>query len=273
MDNNKVIVTIAPLGNVPTKDLNPYTPITIDEIVETTYRCHEAGASIVHIHARDNDGNPTTDSLIFENIIDRIKSCCNIITQVSTGARGGSTLEERSAPLCVKPEMASLATGSSNFSNSINANSPDLIKGLSQIMIDFNIKPEIEVFDASMISNAEYLEKSGLLQRPLHFNLVMNVPGSIKGTPANLFHLYNLLPENSTFTVSGIGKSHSQMINTGLSLGGNVRVGIEDVIELKKGQPVSNLFLVERVVGIIKAMGKEVATPDEAREILSFHRA
>ena len=266
----KLIVTVAPTGNVPTKELNPYVPITPDEIAEDMYQCWKEGASVAHLHARGKDGLPTADATVFREIIEKLRAKCDIITQISTGARGAKSMEERAAPLDLKPEMASLATGSSNFPASVNANSPELIEYFSQKMLDNGIKPEIEAFDVAMISNAEFLAKRGLIKTPMQFNLVMNVPGSVKGTPKNLFHMVEILPKDSTFTVMGVGNAHVQMITLGMVLGGHVRVGLEDVLEYSKGVHASNVELVKRAVRIAQAYGREIATPDEARQILGL---
>ena len=137
-------------------------------------------------------------------------------------------------------------------------------------MLDNGIKPEIEAFDVAMISNAEFLAKRGLIKTPMQFNLVMNVPGSVKGTPKNLFHMVEILPKDSTFTVMGVGNAHVQMITLGMVLGGHVRVGLEDVLEYSKGVHASNVELVKRAVRIAQAYGREIATPDEARQILGL---
>lgn len=270
--NNKLIVTIAPTGNVPTKKDNPNVPITPDEIAESVYRCYQEGAAVAHIHARDKEGKPTADPEVFREIIEKIRAKCDIVIQISTGARGGTTMEERGAPIDLKPEMASLATGSSNFPNKVNSNPPELIEYLCKKMLENDVKPEIECFDLAMITNAEYLAKKGLLKTPMHFNLVMNVPGSIKGTPKNLFHMIEMLPRGSTFTVMGVGKAHLQMTALGLILGGNVRVGLEDVLEYAPGVPATNEDLVKRIVRLARDYGREIATPDEAREILGLKK-
>jgi len=267
---DKLIVTVATTGNVPTKETNPYVPITPDEIAEDVYKCYKEGAALAHIHARGKDGQPTADPEVFKEIVEKVKAKCNIIIQISTGARGGKTMEERAAPLDLRPEMASLATGSSNFPASVNANPPELIEYFAKKMLENGIKPEIEAFDVAMITNAEFLAKRGLIKTPMHFNLVMNVPGSIKGTPKNLLHMIEILPKDSTFTVMGVGNAHVQMITLGIALGGNVRVGLEDVLEYSTGTPASNVELVKRAVRIAKEYGREIATPDEARQILGL---
>ncbi|SES83051.1 3-keto-5-aminohexanoate cleavage enzyme [Natronincola peptidivorans] len=268
----KLIITIAPTGNVPTKELNPNTPITADEIVETVKKCRELGASIAHLHVRDEAGQPTSDRGLFKEVVDKIhEEKMDVITQLSTGARGGgNTPEWRSQMLDLNIEMASLATGSSNFPNAVNANAPELIQHLINTMKENGVKPEIEAFDMGMIDNARYLMKKGILEGPLHFNLVMNVPGSIAGTPRNLIHMVESLPPDSTWSVTAIGKAHVPLLTMAIAMGGHVRTGLEDILEIRKGVPASNEMLMERVVGIAKAVGREIATPEEARKILSL---
>ena len=267
---NKVIITVAPTGNVPTKQLNPNTPITPDEIAEDIYQCYQEGAAIAHIHARDENGEPTGNIEIFREIMQRVKQKCDIIIQLSTGARGGKTYEERGACLDLKPEMASLATGSSNFTTQVNSNPSDFIQYLAKKMLANNIKPEIEAFDVAMISNAEFLMEKGLLKKPVQFNLVMGVPGSITATPKNLFHMIELLPKETTWSVLGVGKDHLQIIGLGIVLGGNIRVGLEDVLEMSEGTPASNVELVKRAVNLAKAYGRIPATPNDARKMLGI---
>ena len=268
----KLIITVALTGNVPTKEMNENTPVTVDEIVEDIIKCREAGASVAHIHVRDENEDPTCDRELFKEILDKLKERqCDIITQVSTGARGGgNTVEWRGQMLDLNAEMASLSTGSSNFASQVNANSFELIRELADRMYSNNIKPEIEAFDLGMIDNTHYLLKEGVLKEPLQFNLVMNVRGSVIGTPRNLLHMVESLPKGSTFTVSGIGPSQLPMTTMSILLGGHVRTGLEDTILYDKGIKASNVMLVERVVRIAKELGREIATPDEARRIMGM---
>ena len=268
----KLIITVALTGNVPTKDMNKNVPVSIEEMVRDAKECEDLGASVAHIHARDEDGKPTARRDRFQAIVDGMNAAgLTMIKQLSTGARAGeNTIAWRGQMLDLPVEMASLTTGSANFPNMVNANSPDLVEALAEKMKEHRIKPELEVFDAAMINNALYLHKKGLVEAPLHFNFVMNVGGSLPGTPKNLVFLYDNLPPGATWTVSGIGRSQVQMITMGMVMGGHVRTGMEDVLEYEKGIPATNPMLVERIVRIAKAVGREIATPDEAREILGL---
>lgn len=268
----KLIITCALTGNVPTKELNPHTPVTPKEIAEDIQSCCQVGMSIAHIHARDQHQQPSHRREIYKAILDEIKAKhINVITQFSTGARGGvNSADSRGQMLDLDCEMGSLATGSSNFPNAVNANAPDLIEALSKKMYDHNIKPEIEAFDVGMISNAKRLLKKGILKGPLHFNMVMNVSGSIEGTPRNLMFMVESLPEGSTWSVCGIGKAQIPMIAMGILLGGHVRTGLEDTMFYDKGTLATNRMLVERVVRMAEQFGREIATPDDARKILGI---
>ncbi len=269
---DKLIITIAPTGNVPTRALTPHAAVTPEKIMEDLKACQAAGASVAHIHARTEEEIPTSERKYFE-VLDRLydEAGLTMIKQFSTGARGGGVddPEYRGQMIDLKPEMASLATGSSNFANMVNANSPQLVRELALKMKAKGVKPELEIFDAAMISQATFLHKKGILEGPLHFNLVLNVPGSLPGTPRNLMFLIDNLPEGSTFSVTGVGKSHLQLLTMVIALGGHVRTGLEDVIELE-GRQVSNLELVERIAGIARAYGRPLATPEEARALLSL---
>jgi 3-keto-5-aminohexanoate cleavage enzyme len=269
---DKLIITLAATGNVPTRAINSYAPLTPDEIVRDVKECVELGISVAHIHARDNELNPTCDREVYKTILEKLDAeNVNVIRQLSTGARGGGQDKEyRGQMLDLNAEMASLATGSSNFAKSINGNSFELIEYLANKMNDNNIKYEIEAFDLSMISNAEYLKKKGVLKGNLQFNLVMNVPGSIQGTPKNLLTMVESLPKGSTWTVSGIGSAQVPLLTMAIAMGGNVRTGIEDVIYYEKDVLATNKMLVERVVKIANAVGRKIATVDEAKKILGI---
>lgn len=264
----KLIITIAPTGNVPTKAMTPHVPVTPAEIADDIIACYEKGASVAHIHARDEQENPTCDRNYFAETVRLLDAAgCPIIKQISTGARGGKSGEARAEALALKPESASLATGSSNFPSSINANDPQLIEYMAQVMLDKNIKPEIEIFDAAMINNAVNLQQAGLLKGPLLFNLVLGVRGSLPATAKNLFFLVESLPPDSLWSVSVIGPQHVNLSVIAMALGGHVRVGIEDNVYYVKGVLATNTALVERMANIAKSMGRELATPQDVLRI------
>ena len=267
----KLIITVAPTGSLPTKKKNPHVPITPDEIIQTGILCEKAGASIIHVHARNPvDETASTDFQIFKEIFEGLKQETNLIIQISTGGRAGMEYEKRSERLLLKPEMASLTTGSVNFPSSVYTNSPDLISALAGDMKIHGIKPEIEIFDVSMIQNAMDLVNRDLVARQVHFDFVMGLKGAIPATIENLVHLKNSIPKESTWTVAGIGAAQLPMCIHAIAMGGHTRVGLEDCIYFQKGELASNEQLVNRIVQISTMMSREVATPNEARKILGL---
>lgn len=271
---SKVIITVAPTGNVPTREMNPYLPVTPEEIAQQIYDCWQEGASVAHIHARDAQGQPTSDIHVYRSILEALKEKkdCNIITQLSTGGRAGNSGQERGQMLPLGAEMASLATGSSNFPAKANLNDPATVAYLAGEMKKYGTKPEIEVFDTAMLDSAVALVKKGVIAAPLQINLVLGVPGSQPATFKQLFFLYEQLPAGCTWTVSAIGRNHVELSTMALALGGSVRVGLEDNIYFTKGVPATNAAQVRRIKNIAQAMGREIATPDEAREILGLRK-
>ena len=264
----KLIITIAPTGNVPTKEMTPHVPVTPAEIATDIITCHQAGAAVAHIHARDAEGKPTHEHAYFAQIVQYLNdNRCPVVQQISTGARGGKGAEARSEALALNPASASLSTGSSNFPTAVNANDPALINHLATVMKERHIKPELEIFDTAMIANAIALKKSGLLQGPLLFNLVLGVKGSLPATPKNLFFLIDSLPPDAVWSVSVIGPQHVPLSVVAMALGGHVRVGIEDNIYYEKGVLATNAALVKRIALIAQAMGRELATPEDVRRI------
>jgi 3-keto-5-aminohexanoate cleavage enzyme len=270
--SDKVIITIAPTGNVPTKQMNPNVPITPSEIAAQIYECWKEGAAVAHIHARNKEGKPTSDVNVYREILAELDKYedCDIIRQLSTGGRAGNSYTERGQMICLAPEMASLATGSSNFPTKANLNDPETINYLAGEMKKYGTKPEVEVFDAAMLFNAIALADKGIIDWPLQINLVLGVPGSQPASVKTLMYLYEQLPKNSTWTISAIGRDHVMLSTMAMALGGSVRVGLEDNIYYSKGVLATNIGLVKRIKNIALAMGKEIATPAEAREILSL---
>lgn len=268
---DKLIITIAPTGNVPTREMTPYVPLTPGEIAGDIIECCSAGAAVAHIHARGTDQKPTHSAGVFREILELLDaSGCPVIRQLSTGGRHGRTLEERAENLRLGPEMASLCTGSTNFPNMAYVNSPDMVESLAGIMKELDIKPEIEVFDTAMINNALVMVQKGLVKEPLQFNFVLGIRGALPATPKNLLHLVESIPVGSTWTVSVIGPRHVPLSAIALAMGGHVRVGIEDNIYYSRGAPATNAQLVERIVRIAREVGREPASPAEARSLLGL---
>ena len=268
---DKLIITAALTGAEVTKELQPNLPVTPDEIAQAAYECYEAGACIVHVHARDAEGKPTQDFEVYKEIKEKIETKCNIIVQPSTGGAIWHTPDQRLQPLELKPEMSTLSCGTCNFGSDVFMNSEEYIEKFARRMKELGVKPEIEVFERGMIQNALSLLKKGLLDAPIHFDFVLGVPGACPGTPEDLLHMIRCIPEGSTWTVAGIGRAETPLAMMGIIIGGHVRVGFEDNIYYSKGiLAESNAQLVERVVRMAKELGREIATPDEARELLGI---
>ncbi len=270
----KLIITTALTGNVPTKKMNPNLPVTPEEIAQDVRRCADAGACVFHVHARDKDEKPSLDIGIFKDIVRQIKAVApEVIVQLSTGARAGKDWEDRAMPVRLLPEMGSFTTGSNNLPGIIYENSPQFIEFLAKVFQETCVKPEIEIFEPGMINNANFLVKKGYLKPPLHFDFVQGATGAMPGSIKNLLFLTESIPQGSTWTVAGIGKNEIPLATAAILMGGHVRVGLEDNLTLPDGSKASNLSLVETVVRIANEVGRPVASPDEARQILGLDKA
>jgi 3-keto-5-aminohexanoate cleavage enzyme len=244
------------------------TPI---EIAIAAEECARAGASIVHVHARNPDGSPTQDKETYRQIIQAIKARCDVIVQVSSGGAVGMTPQERLAPVTLVPEMATLSMGTVNFGGDVFMNHPADMEVFAKAMQQHGVKPELEIFDTGMLTTANRWLKKGLLTGPLHFDFVLGIPGGMAGTPEALMYLKSQLPEGATWTVAGIGAAQLPLGTLAILLGGHVRVGFEDNVYYRKGElAVSNAQLVARIARISTELGRAVATPDEARRLLGI---
>jgi len=269
----KLIITAAICGAEVLKEHNPAVPYTVEECVREAKSAYEAGASIIHLHVRFDDGTPTQDKNRFKLIMDAIhKECPDVIIQPSTGGAVGMTDDERLEPTELCPEMATLDCGTCNFGgDDVFTNTENTIKYFGDRMIERGIKPELEVFDKSMIEMALRLHKKGHIVKPMHFDFVMGVNGGIGGDIRDFVFLRGSIPSDATYTVAGVGRYEFPLAALAIIDGGNVRVGFEDNVYLSKGVLAkSNGELVAKVVRMAKELGREIANPTEARQILGL---
>lgn len=270
---DKLIITCAISGAEVTKEHNPSVPYTVDEMVEAAYGAYMAGASIIHLHARFDDGKPTQNKERYQEIHDAIKrKCPELIIQVSTGGAVGMSREERSDVLNIKPEMATLDCGTLNFGgDEIFVNTENDIIYFANKMSDLNVRYEMECFEKGHIDTTLRLLKKGIIKGHLHYSFVLGVNGGMTGEERDFIFLKESLPENATYSVAGIGRYEFSLAELSIKHGGHVRVGLEDNIYLEKGVLAkSNAELVEKVVNIAKKYNREIATPKEARTILGM---
>jgi 3-keto-5-aminohexanoate cleavage enzyme len=267
----KLIITAALTGAEVTREQQPALPITPEEIGAAAQACAAAGASIVHVHARNPDGSPTQDKSVYAQIIAAVRTRCDVIVQVSTGGAVGMTPQERLAPVTLLPEMATLSMGSVNFGGDVFLNHPADMEVFARTMREHGVKPEIEVFDSGMLTTANRWLKSGLLTGPLHFDFVLGIPGGMVGTPEALMYLRSQLPVGSTWTVAGMGAAQLPLATLAIVLGGHVRVGFEDNVYYRKGELASsNAQLVSRIARISAELDRPVASAAEARKLLGI---
>jgi uncharacterized protein (DUF849 family) len=273
-----VIITVAITGSVPRKENNPAVPITIAEQVESTQAAFEAGAALVHAHVRNDDQSTTSSPERFALLMEGLKKHCpGMIIQLSTGGRSGTGARERGGMLHLAPDMASLSTGTVNFPISIYENHPTLIRELAGKMLEHKVKPEIEVFDLSMLYSAIGFADEGLIPRPLHVQFVLGVKNAMPARREILefevAQLHKLEPD-ATWTAAGIGRHQIEVNHWALEMGGHCRTGLEDNIRFDKDRlAASNAELVERVTGICDLYGRRPATVSEARKMLGLWQA
>ncbi len=273
----KLIINAAITGMVPTREDNPHVPITPDEIAEDCFRCCQIGASIVHLHARDESGAPTYRSDVYREIIGKVRQACpDVIICASTSGRVFGRLEQRSAVLelegDLKPEMASLTLGSMNFPKQASVNDPAMIRALADIMRERGIVPELEIFDLGMIDYARYLIDRKVLREPFYFNQLLGSLGTLSATPFHLATLVQSLPAASTWAAAGIGRFQFFVNAMAITMGGHVRVGLEDHLYMdpRKEHLATNPALLERLVRLAHAAERDIATPPEARTMIGI---
>jgi len=269
----KAIITVAPTGEGPKKCDNPAVPTTPREIAEDVFEAYQAGAAIAHLHMRDDDENPSMSTEKFIETVHLIREKCDIILNLTTSGDVTAGDEIRTAHLKIlKPEMASFDAGSMNWMNeTLFINHPAFLEQLGHVMLENNIKPEIEIFDTGMVYNSLHYLKTGALKSPIHYQFVMGAPGGIPASIENLIYMTRMIPEGSTWSAFGIGRHHLPIMTAALALGGHVRIGFEDNIYYRKGQLAkSNAEMVARGVRIANELERGVATVEEARQILGL---
>lgn len=271
---DKLIISACICGAEVTKEQNPAVPYTKEECIREAKSAYDAGASLIHLHVRWDDGTPTQDKGRFQEIIDGIRAeCPDVIIQPSTGGAVGMTDLERlqSTEVTPTPEMATLDCGTCNFGgDEVFMNTNTTMTNFANILRERGIKPELEVFDKGMIDlTLKVLDRKGLLVHPLHWDFVLGV--QMNASVPDLVYMANSVPEGSTWTATGLGKNAWHIAAATISLGGHVRVGFEDNLYMEKGVLAkSNGEMVAKAVQIAKLLGRPIATPDEAREILSL---
>jgi len=272
-----VIITVAITGAVPKKKDNPAVPVTPAEQIESTHEAFEAGASLVHIHVRNPDESPGSDPDMYGRVQEGVRKYCpGMIVQFSTGGRGREQ-SKRGAMLYLKPDMASLATGSVNFPTAIYENPPDFVEGLAKTMLEYDIKPEVEVFDLAMLYNAANLVKKGLLKDPPHVQFVMGIQNAMPARRTIFDFLRAELKEvlpNATWVAAGTGRFQWEVNQWCMETGGHVRTGLEDNLKIAPDRlAASNAELVKKVVDACERFGRRPAKPAEARQILGLRAA
>ena len=259
---------------MPQKAQNPSVPISVAEQIESTHEAFEAGAALVHIHVRDDEGKPSSDPERFGRVQEGVRRHCpGMIVQFSTGGRGRK-LDERGAAIPLRPDMASLATGSVNFPTSVYENPPDLVDDLARTMLEHGVKPEVEIFDVAMLYNAADLVKRGLLREPVHAQFVFGLKNALPARRELIEFLAKeiraVLP-GATWTAAGIGRHQLTVNEWSLELGGHCRTGFEDNVRFDETRLAkNNAELVARVATLGERYGRRHASPAEARALLSL---
>lgn len=270
---DKLIISVATTGSWTTRQQTPYVPITEEEIAEQAVQCWREGAAIVHIHVRDEQGRPTCDSARYARVRELIRAHgCDLIINMSTGGGAGQVPDEdRIAPVRLRPEIASFDAGSVNFGERVFVNSPQFLEALAQEMQVYGVKPEIECFESGFIENARRFIERGLFQPPYWFQMVLGVRGGAPATVDQLVHMVRQLPPNSLWSVCAIGRHQLPMNVAAMVMGGHVRTGLEDNIYYSyRVLAEGNAPLVARLARIARELGREVATPAEARQMLGL---
>ncbi len=264
------IVTVAAVGAELRPEQTPHLPVTPQQLGQTAALCQAAGAAMIHVHCRTDDGRNTSDPERFEAALAAIRAQSDLIVQFTTGGAIGMTAAERAAPLRLRPEMATLTCGTVNFGDEVFENSFPLMRAILAEMQRYGVRPELEIFDAGHLANAKRLAAQDLLTFPQHVDFVLGVPGALEATVHNLIFLVEALPSGCTWSVAGVGREQLPLATVALTMGGHVRVGLEDNIYYSKGRLARNDELVARVARVAAELGRPLATPEEARRMLGL---
>lgn len=275
--NAPLVINLAPTGMVPRRGDNPHLPVAPEEIAADVSRCFQAGARVFHLHAREADETPSSRGQVFAEIVRRIRQTTPLaILCVTTSGRLYNTFEARSTALNLegelKPDLASLTLGSMNFPKQASVNEPEMIRRLATVMAERGIVPELEVFDMGMLDYAHFLIGKGILHPPFVFNLLLGSLGTLAATPLNLALLLERLPQGAFWSVAGIGRFQFPMNALGIVIGGHVRTGLEDnlYLDAEKITLASNELLVQRLANLAHAVGRPIATTEQARTLLGL---
>jgi 3-keto-5-aminohexanoate cleavage enzyme len=270
--SNKLIINAAITGTVLNTADSPHLPVSIDDMVECSRQVRAAGAAIVHLHARNPDQSPCYNPHVYRDLVQRVREATDLIVCVSLSGRFVTDVDTRVAGLDSKPDMASLTVGSMNFKTQPSVNSPETIRELAVRINEADAIPEIEVFEAGFINYANYLIREGILRPPHYFNIILGSLGSAPLDLIGLGHMVSMLPAGAIWSVGGLGQFQLDANVMAIAAGGHVRVGLEDNVyyDRAKTDLADNVRLVTRIAGIAREMGREPATPEEARSILGM---
>lgn len=270
---DKLIVSVATTGSWPTREMTPYLPTTPEEIAASAVEAWREGASIVHVHVRDDAGKVVCDAERYARVMHLLDEAhCDIIVNLSTsGGAGAATEQARLGVVDLLPDIASFDAGSMNFGERVFLNPPDFLVKLASLMKERGVKPEIECFDSGQIDNAIRIIGDGLIEPPCWFQIVLGVKGGAMPSPRQLLHMAEMLPKDAPWSVCAVGRAQLQMNVIAIAMGGHARTGMEDNIYYRRGElATSNAQLVARVVRIGREMGREAASPAETRETLGL---
>lgn len=270
-DSDPVVVTVAITGADVFRDNNPNIPYTTKEIADSAIEAAAAGATIAHLHVREDDGTPSGRPELFVDVIERIRAGApDLLTMVSTGGSNDMTIAERTTGLEASPDISGVESGSMNFGDETFITPPPAGRGIAARALEAGIALEVEVFDVGHVVSAVRWLEQGVIPAPMRINLVFGVPGGIDASPEALDAMLRPLPPETFWTVTCIGRHHRRMLALALLKGApGIRTGLEDVAYIARGvHAPSNAALVEMAVGLAGELGREVATPERARELL-----